>query len=214
MGAKHYKMQLKNHFSNDQIALFTFDEHDGKGYVESAHLSTMDKFTTLYKDQDDLIKAFMYRNKNNGIIINSSIGDINLLSSEVVITHNRTIEKEKDKVKYKEKTVVYDNPLFSAYKDITRVPLTDFSYCDTNSYEFGEFLKLFFRRIRYDESFYYNSRNSDYYSDMFKDSIVGYRENIDFEISKNRLVKQLSGYAMMRHTYKEMIKSDMIHFKK
>ena len=49
---------------------------------------------------------------------------------------------------------------------------------------------------------------------MFKNSLVGYREHFDYELSKSRLIKQLSSYSMMRHAYKEMIKSDMIHFKK
>ena len=214
MGAKHYKLKLKDHFANEQIALFTFDEHDCKGYADKAHLSTIDKFTTIYKDQDDLIKTFMDKEKNNGIIINTAIGNINLLSSEIVISHNRTKEVKKGNEKVKEKVEVLDAPLFSGYKDIVKIPVKDYSYCDIDSYEFREFLKKFLSRICYDDGFFYESRNSDYYSEMFKNSLVGYREHFDYELSKSRLIKQLSSYSMMRHAYKEMIKSDMIHFKK
>ena len=194
MGVKRYKLFVRNHFTDEKLGIFSFDEKDGKQFEDKAHCSTIDKFTSLYDGDNQIIDAFNNNRVNNGVQLNCSFGRIQYYPNELIVTHNQKGE-------------VIDQPVYSFYKDITKIPLIDYVNCDPNSKEFNEFVKSFLSHLHSDE-FYFNALKSDYYKDYFKSCLIGYREYVDFEKNHNIIVKQLGGYAMMRKSYMDIIRFD------
>ncbi len=200
MSVKRYKLYLEKPTDQkdsdgkiiiDRIASFIFDENDGKGYENKAHLSTIDKLTTNYIEEDHLLYELTCCKKNTHAHLNCLCGDIDILSSDLNIVHNKNGEK-------------YDYPLFSEHKVITDIPLKDYVTCDVKSAEFEKFFDTFLKYL-YDDCFYRDILTSKYYNEYFKDYVIGYREYVDHSRSKALMLEQLKGYAMMRKAYMDVI---------
>lgn len=196
---KRYKLVARNHFSDEELGIFLFDEEEGKGFEEKAHCSTIDKFTTQYNNGEEIIKEFNDSSMNKGVQLNSYFGLIRLYPSDLLLVHNQKGE-------------VAENPIYSLYKEITTIPLTDFAYCDTNSKEFNNFVCNYFQHLR-NQGFCYEVVNSEYYNNnsAFRNALIGYSEHIDCEKNRNIIVKQLGGYAMMRKAYQDIIRFDKLN---
>ena len=203
MSVKRYKLYLeiptglkdkKGHDIKKRISTVRFDENDGKGYEDKAHLSTIDKFTTQFIEPDHLLYE-LNKYKIGYPHLNCICCEIDILSSDLVIIHNQNKEES------------YDYLLYEDYKTIADMPLINLAYCDTKSVEFEKFINSFLTHL-YDDFFYYDLLKSHYYSDYFKDYAIGYREYGQFNRSKALMIEQLKGYAMMRKAYKDILDHD------
>ena len=118
----YYKLQLSK--DNEPIAIFKFKEKNSDKFVDNTYLSAIDKFTTMYKNNDSIIETFSKKDYNYGVKLELANGHLEILNSNIIITSN-------DKIA--------ELPLYSPYKDITEIPLVDNVNCDTNSKKFLDF---------------------------------------------------------------------------
>lgn len=190
----YYKLQLSK--DNEPIAIFKFKEKNSDKFVDNTYLSTIDKFTTMYKNNNSIIETFSKKDYNYGVKLELANGHLEILNSNIIITSN-------DKIA--------ELPLYSPYKDITEIPLVDNVNCDTNSKQFLDFISSFLFHIKYDGKFYYNVLNSREYDEYFIKQVVNYHEGHDKEKCQNIIISYLYEYGKMRKTYKDVIKSDMVY---
>ena len=189
----YYKLQVEN--NNEKIAVFKFKEKNSDKFNDSTYLSTIDKFTSLYRDEKSILTSFENKDYNYGVKLELANGHLELVNSKIILTSN---EKQ-------------ESPLYSSYKDITEIPLIDYVKCDTNSKKYIDFINSFLFHIKFDNTFYYNVLNSKDYDEYFIRSVVNYHEGRDKEKCQNIIISYLYEYSKMRETYKDVIKSDMVY---
>ena len=198
MGRCNYKLYVENDYK--QTGVFEFKEFGSNKYDIMAHSSTIDKFTTLYGNKTELLSEFNAKNKNHGVILDSDYGQIDIKSNRVLVFNKATSLNP------------ISEPLYSCYKEITNIPVVNFTTCDINSPQFKQFFDQFISRLCHDNDFnYFYLSQSDYYPQEMKNMFIQIEQNIYRDKNISILRKRFEGYAYMRHAYKDLIdKRDMI----
>ena len=200
MGRCNYKLIIKNDLKIETTGEFKFKEFGSDKYDVMAHSSTIDKFTTLYRNKVELITDFNEKGKSHGVILESKYGNIDIKSNDIILYNQAS------------KIAPQSKPLYCWYKEIVDIPVIDFTTCDINSPQFKRFFDEFITRLCHDDDFnYFYLSQSDYYPNDIKNMFVSIEQNIYRDKNINILKKRFEGYALMRHAYKDYIdRRDMI----
>lgn len=178
--AKGYKL-----YAPSQI--FYFNEEDGKGFEPKAHVSTIDKFTTQYSNQQELVDAFTKSSINNGVRISFPFGIISIPEGKkILLTHNHNGK-------------IDEEPLYSKYKGIANMPLIDKVTCDTESEKFIQLYRNFKQLIQNCPEFYNYIMNDGYYTEQIK-----YLLRTPDKINLNWFSAYFKGYTSARKSYKDI----------
>ena len=179
---KRYKLQTTNE-------IFTFDEKDGKGYQDKAHIVTIDRFTSNYASEFELIDAFKRKNENHGVILKYPVGSIAIPHSTIELLYNQNgVQKE--------------SILYSGYRKIADVPLVDLASCDIESEEFLDFYREFKYLVKNDYEFHDFVMNSNYYPTPAKDL---FESRLSDPFNNRRLKVLFKNYKLMRKAYQDVI---------
>lgn len=179
---KRYKLQ-----TNSEI--FTFDEKDGKGYQDKAHIATIDRFTVNYASEFELIDAFKKKNENHGVILKYPVGSIAIPHSTIELIYNQ-------------KGVQKENILYDEYRRIATVPLIDLANCDIESEEFLDFYREFKYLVKNDYEFHNFVMDSNYYPNNAKEL---FESRLTDPFNNRRLKTFLKNYKVMRKAYQDVI---------
>ena len=168
---------------------FKFNEHDGKGYQNKAHLITIDSFTTNYTCANEIIDQFKRSNENNGVILSCAMGALNLPNKTIELLHNHN-------------GLQTETPLYDIYREIARVPLVNLVNCDINSPEFLEFYNDFKYLIKNDNDFYNYAMDCEYYPEVVKKY---FDMPLNNPFNNMQLKLKFRSYTLMRKAYKDVI---------